>query len=73
MYRDNAGVTAKLVCPGGQIDGVASDVSTAMTTTGGWEQVSISFTPTVTDVVEIFVYAYGGTTYNVWVDDLSIT
>ena len=38
-----------------------------------WERVSLSFTPTETGVVEIFAYAYGGTTYTGYVDDLSIS
>jgi hypothetical protein len=69
--RTNTGITGKLVCRGGQIAGVESDVSAAMTAAADtWEQLSISFTPTSDGVVEIEAWAYGGTTYSVFVDDI---
>lgn len=72
MYRDNAGLTMKLACRGGQIAGIASDVTSSITTTSTWEQISISFTPTEDGPIEIEAWAYGGTTYNGWVDDFSV-
>jgi hypothetical protein len=38
-----------------------------------WQQVSLSFTPTETGVVEILAECWGGSTYTGYVDDLSIT
>ncbi len=74
MRRTNTGLTARLVCKGGQIAGVASDVSTAMTVAADtWEQATITFTPTETGVVEIVAECWGGTTYSLYVDDLTIS
>ncbi len=72
--RDNTNITGTLFCEGGQITGVANDVSTSMTAAiDTWEQVTINFTPTEQGVVEICALAYGGTEYNVWVDDLGVS
>ena len=74
LRRTNAGITGSLVCRGGQLAGVASDVKTDMTAAANtWEQVTITFTPTEAGVVEIEAWAYGGTTYSVYVDDLSVS
>jgi len=73
MRRDNSGLTLRLVCKGGQIAGVASDVTASVTTTNAWEEETITFTPTETGVVEITAEAWGGTTLSGWVDDLTIS
>jgi hypothetical protein len=73
MYRDNAGLTMQLVCKGGQLAGVPNDVTSTVSTTGAWEEETITFTPTEQGVVEIFAYAYGGSTFNGWVDDMTIS
>ena len=74
MRRTNTGLTLKLVCKGGQIAGVPNDVSSSMTAAADtWEEVTITFTPTVQGVVEITAEAYGGTTYTGYVDDLTVS
>ena len=73
MYRDNAGLTMRLVCKGGQLAGVPSDVVSALSTTNAWEEETITFTPTETGVVEITAEAWGGTTFSGWVDDMTIS
>jgi hypothetical protein len=73
MRRDNAGLTMRLVCKGGQIAGVASDVTASVTTTNAWEELTLVFTPTEIGVVEITAESYGGTTFSGWVDDLTIS
>lgn len=73
MRRDNSGLTMRLVCKGGQIAGVSSDVTATVTTTNAWEELTITFTPTEAGVVEITAEAWGGTTFSGWVDDLTIT
>lgn len=74
VYRDNTGITARLVCKGGQINGVYNDVaSQAVGSAGSWETVSISFTPTAQGVVEIIAEVYGGTTYNAYYDTMTLT
>jgi hypothetical protein len=74
MRRDNTGLTMRLVCKGGQIAGVTSDVVSAMTAAANtWEELTITFTPTEVGVVEITAEAWGGTTYSGWVDDMTIS
>jgi len=72
--RTNTGITGKLVCRGGQIAGVNTDVSASMTAAADtWEQLTITFTPTAAGVVEIEAWAYGGTAYSVYVDDIDFS
>lgn len=72
MRRNNTGLTMQLVCPGGQISGVSADVKTSMTAAANtWETVTITFTPSVAGGVDIYAYAYGGTTYYGYVCNLT--
>lgn len=74
MYRDNTGLTMSLFCAGGQLAGVTSDVTSSMTVGAStWEELTITFTPTEAGVIEILATAYGGTSYNGYVDDMTIT
>jgi len=74
MRRDDTGLTMSLVCPGNQISGVSSDVTSSMTAAANtWEELTITFTPSEAGTVEIFAYAYGGSTFNGYVDDMTIT
>ncbi len=74
MKRTNSGVSGRLVCKGGQIDGVAADVTASIAAAANtWEELTITFTPTEAAVVEITAEAYGGTTYSVFVDDLTVS
>lgn len=73
MRRSNTGLTMRLVCKGGQIGGVAADVTASMTAAADtYEELTITFTPSADGVVEIIAEAYGGTTYNGFVDDLTL-
>ena len=74
MRRTNIGLVMRLRVKGGQIAGVANDVTGYMTGASAdtWEQVSISFTPTESGVVEILAECWGGTTFTGYVDDLTI-
>lgn len=74
LRRTNTGLTHKIVCRGGQIGGVASDVSASMTAAADtWEELTLTFTPNEAGVVEIEAQCYGGTTYSGYVDDQTIT
>jgi hypothetical protein len=71
--RSDTGIIGKLVCRGGQIAGVTTDISASMTAAADtWEQLSISLSPATAGVIEIEVWAYGGTAYSVYVDDIEI-
>ena len=74
MQRDNTGLTMRLICPGGQITGVSTDVFTDMTAAANtWETVSITFTPTKAGAVDIYAHAFGGTTFSGYVCNLTAT
>lgn len=74
VQRDNTGLTLRLVCNGGQLNGVASDViATASASINTWEQLTITFTPTEAGVIAITEQAWGGTTYNGFTSDWSVT
>lgn len=74
MRRTNTGLTMQLVCPGGQPYGPSTDTTASITAAADtWQQVSISFTPTQNAVFDIYVYAFGGTTFTGYVDDLSVS
>ncbi len=74
MRRSNTGLTMSLVCRGGQIAGVPNNVVSSMTAIADtWEEVTITFTPSEAGVVTIEAWAYGGTTYSGYVDDLTRT
>lgn len=72
MRRDSVSLTMQLVCPNGQILGVASDVISNMTAAANtWETVTITFTPTKAGAVDIYAYAFGGTTLSGYVCNLT--
>lgn len=72
MQRDNTGLTMRLVCPAGQISGVTTDVTSDMTAAANtWETVTITFTPTKAGGVDIYAYAFGGSTYSGYVCNLT--
>lgn len=72
MRRSNTGLTMRLICPGGQIVGVTNDVYSDMTAAADtWETVTITFTPTKPGGVDIYAYAFGGTTYSGYVCNLT--
>ena len=74
--KSNAtGIVGSLVCRGGQIAGVDTDVSTTCPDDTNRNNVQIQFQPTEAGVVEIEAWAWyvSGTTYNVIVDDIAIS
>jgi hypothetical protein len=74
MRRTNTGLTMQLVCPAGQPYGPSTDTVASMTAAADtWQQVSISFTPTQNGVYDIYAYAFGGTTFTGYVDDVEVT
>ena len=72
--RTSTGVAGRLMCKGGQLSGIAADVVASMSAAQDiWQQVQIVFSPTQSGIVQITVEAYGGTTYTVYADDLSVS
>lgn len=69
-------IGAKLVCRGGQIAGVVSDVTATKTADTDWEELTITFTPTEAGVIEIEVWGYwlaNTADESVYIDDITIT
>jgi parallel beta-helix repeat protein len=67
-------VAGKLVCRGGQLAGVPSDVTATKADDTSWEELTITFTPTEAGVIEIEVWAYySAGTSTVTVDDMTIS
>lgn len=72
MRRTNTALTMRLICPGGQISGVTNDVFSDMTAAANtWQTVEIKFTPTKAGGVDIYAYAFGGTTFSGYVTNLT--
>lgn len=69
--RDNVGIGGALICRRWQLPGQNPARAEITAAQDEWAQLSVSFTPTIAGVVEVFMEAYGGTMYNVYVDDLS--
>lgn len=67
-------IAASLVCPGGQIAGIATDVSTAAPSDTNWNQVTLTFTPTENGVVQLEAWMwYVAATGTIIVDDISVS
>jgi hypothetical protein len=75
MRRTNTGLTGTLRCRGGQIGGVAADVTASISAAADtWQEVTITFTPNEIGVVEIDVACYAtSTTYSLYCDDMTIS
>lgn len=72
--RDNTGITARLICKGGQLTGVDEDVIATMTAAADvWEQLNVTVTPTQKGVLEFYAEVWGGTAWNAWCDDVSFS
>lgn len=74
LRRTNTGLTGTFRIRGGQILGVAADVTASISVAADtWEQLTLNFTPTADGVVEFEVLCYGGTTYSLYWDDFAIS
>ncbi len=74
LRRTNTGLTGILSCRGGQLAGVPNDLTDSIgAAIDTWEEQTITFTPSEVGVVEIEVLAYGGATYSLYIDDLTVT
>lgn len=72
--RDNTGLTARLICKGGQLLGLEADISSSMSAAADvWQELSIVLHPTQKGVVEILAEAWGGTAYNAWSHDVTVS
>lgn len=72
LMRDNLGLTLGLMTLQGYIAGVDTQRVPMTGPISTWQQVAITFTPTEDGMVEIWGYAYGGTTFNGWFSDVSV-
>ena len=74
FLRDSLDITGKMICRAGQIAGLTSDVVDTITVgIDTWEELSVSFSPAESGIVEIEAIVYGGTTNSVYVDSIRIS
>ena len=78
LRRSNTGLSLALACRGGQIAGVDADLRTDFDDSGvggvnNWAETTLLINPTESGIIEIEVWAWGGTTYAGYIDDLTIT
>jgi hypothetical protein len=69
-------IGAKLFIPGGQISGPTSDTSATKSADTNWEELTVTFTPSIQGVVDIYVEAYWKANLadeSVYVDDITVT
>lgn len=73
VRRSNTGLSAGLYLLKDELPGVA-ETSVLMTAAADtWEEVTITCTPTSAGVLTFYGIAYGGTTYDAYFDDVTIT
>lgn len=73
VYRTNTGITARLICPSYQLDGIEEDVEDYATGAAEvWEQLSIDVVPTQEGTFDVEFQCWGGTTYSAYIDDVTI-
>ncbi|MBN1319759.1 MAG: hypothetical protein JXA87_02860 [Thermoleophilia bacterium] len=73
LRRDSTGISGKFYTPGGQVGGVADEVSDSITANANiWEQQSIAFTATESGTLEFWVEAVGGASFSLYIDDFSV-
>jgi len=74
FMRDNTGLTARLICRANQLTGIPTDIITnASAAANVWEKLSVVVTPTQKGVLEFYAEAWGGTSWNCWVDEPSFS
>lgn len=72
--RNNTALSMRLKVKGGQLAGVASDVTDDISGAADtWDQLSVTFTPSEAGVIDVTVEAWGGVTHSGWFDDLEVT
>jgi hypothetical protein len=73
VRRDSVSLSLQLCIRAGQALGITTDIVVPMTAAiDTWEQISIPFTPTENCVVELLAQAYGGTTLNGYIADVTV-
>lgn len=71
LRRSDLGLTIGLMVTSDQLYGMTTETLSPMTAAiNTWEEVTLSFTPTETGIISVYVYAYGGTTFSGFVDGL---
>lgn len=73
--RDNIGIFGRLILPANQAGAPSTDVKADfVAAAGSYAQLSITFTPILSNVVlDIYFRVWGGTSFNFWVDEVVVT
>lgn len=73
VYRESANVRAKLRVRANQLPGITADVEDEATLTAAWEELSVSFTPTVDGIVDVEIVGAGDGADSFDYDDAAVT
>lgn len=73
LQRDNVGLNMGLMTMTGYVTGVVDQQVAMSAGASTWQLVTLNFTPIEDGLVEVWGYAYGGTTFNGWFSDISVT
>ena len=75
VYRDGTGVTGGIKVVGNPLLGVTEASAVASGSSGAWEQVTLTFTPSAAGFIEFEATAYyvSNDAHNVYIDDLTVT
>lgn len=72
VRRDHADITGRLLIKAYEIPGISSDISDSITVGADtWEQLSVTFTPTESRFIDVYIECWGGTTHSFYWDDFS--
>ena len=71
MRRDNTGINGTIYLPSGNIAGVTASLTDSITAAADtWEELSVTFTPTEDGYVDLWAFIWGGSAYNLYIDDI---
>lgn len=72
VQRDDTNITGRLLLKANDIVGVTTDQAASITAAiNTWEQISITFTPTTSQFVDVYMECWGGTTHSFYWDDFA--
>lgn len=69
----DAGFEAQFICKGGQLAGIASDVTAVATDSTDWQQLTIQVTPSEAGVLRFGFQVWGSATATCHIDDFGVT
>jgi hypothetical protein len=72
VRRTNTGLTCGIRTRAGTVAGVGTTEAAMTAAADTWEELSLTVTPTEAGLIELWPWAYGGTTYSAYFDDVTV-